>query len=185
MKDTQWPRFEVFQQEHPGAPHKNVGSVHAPDAELAMMNARDVFVRRPTCNSLWVVPAKMIISVTQQELEENPDLIQHQTDLNQEVQNFFIFRKISQRRSMAFVAYSGQISATSPIEALRKAADIFQEDDTFVWWVCPEQAIYRSDESDSASMFEPADSKTYRLPREYRVISKMIEIRSDQPEERL
>jgi hypothetical protein len=40
-------RFEVFQQERPGRPHRNIGSVHAPDVEMALLNARDVFARRP------------------------------------------------------------------------------------------------------------------------------------------
>lgn len=72
MTDTQWPRFEVFQHNRPDGPHWNIGSVHAPDAEMALMNARDVFVRRPTCYSLWVVPAEAIFAMTDQELNENP-----------------------------------------------------------------------------------------------------------------
>jgi ring-1,2-phenylacetyl-CoA epoxidase subunit PaaB len=69
MTDTQWRRFEVFVQEKVGEPYQNVGAVHAPDAEMALQNARDVFVRRPECVSLWVVPAEMIFAKTAQELE--------------------------------------------------------------------------------------------------------------------
>ncbi len=36
----QWPRFEVFKQDKVDGPIRNVGSVHAPDAELALLNAR-------------------------------------------------------------------------------------------------------------------------------------------------
>jgi ring-1,2-phenylacetyl-CoA epoxidase subunit PaaB len=53
--------YEVFKQEREGAPFRNVGSVHAPDAEMALMNARDVFARRPACHSLWVVPDAAIL----------------------------------------------------------------------------------------------------------------------------
>ena len=59
-EDTQWPLWEVFVQGNPGIPHKHVGSVHAPDAELAMQNARDVYTRRNEGISIWVVPAKFI-----------------------------------------------------------------------------------------------------------------------------
>ena len=69
--DTQWPRYEVFQQSRPGGPYQSVGSVHAPDAEIALQNARDVFVRRPQTVSLWVVPAEQILARTQEELEED------------------------------------------------------------------------------------------------------------------
>jgi ring-1,2-phenylacetyl-CoA epoxidase subunit PaaB len=67
-EDTQWPRFEVFLQDREGSAHQDVGSVHAPDIDLALMNARDVFARRPRCTSLWVVPAEAITTRTQQEL---------------------------------------------------------------------------------------------------------------------
>jgi ring-1,2-phenylacetyl-CoA epoxidase subunit PaaB len=72
MTDTQWPRFIVFQQAKVDAPHQYAGSVHAPDAEMALMNARDVFVRRPTCVSLWVVPSTAVFSRTAEELAEKP-----------------------------------------------------------------------------------------------------------------
>jgi ring-1,2-phenylacetyl-CoA epoxidase subunit PaaB len=59
-KDTQWPLWEIFVQANPGIPHKHVGSLHAPDAELAMQNARDVYTRRKEGISIWVVEAKSI-----------------------------------------------------------------------------------------------------------------------------
>ena len=59
-KDTQWPLWEIFVQANPGIPHKHVGSLHAPDAELAMQNARDVYTRRKEGISIWVVEAKNI-----------------------------------------------------------------------------------------------------------------------------
>ena len=56
----QWPLWEVFTQPKSGAPHEHAGSVHAPDAEMAMQNARDVYARRGEAVSLWVVPSLMI-----------------------------------------------------------------------------------------------------------------------------
>jgi len=56
----QWPLWEVFTQAKTGAPHEHAGSVHAPDAEMAMQNARDVYARRGEAVSLWVVPAAEI-----------------------------------------------------------------------------------------------------------------------------
>jgi ring-1,2-phenylacetyl-CoA epoxidase subunit PaaB len=68
VSDTQWPRYEVFEQERPGQPHRNAGAVHAPDPEIALQNARDVFVRRPDSHSLWVAPADQILSRTAEEV---------------------------------------------------------------------------------------------------------------------
>ena len=41
-------------------PHRHVGSLHAPDAEMAIMNARDVYTRRNEGVSIWVVRASDI-----------------------------------------------------------------------------------------------------------------------------
>jgi ring-1,2-phenylacetyl-CoA epoxidase subunit PaaB len=54
---SQWPLWEVFAQGEGGAPHEHVGSLHAPDAEIALQNARDVYARRGPVVSLWVVPS--------------------------------------------------------------------------------------------------------------------------------
>ena len=54
--------WEVFVQLEGGEPHQHAGSVHAPDKELAMQNARDVYGRRGKVVSLWVVPSDQIIA---------------------------------------------------------------------------------------------------------------------------
>ena len=55
-----WPLYEVFIQSKPGLAHKHVGSLHAPDAQTAIENARDVYTRRSEGTSIWVVPAEAI-----------------------------------------------------------------------------------------------------------------------------
>ena len=59
---NQWPLWEVFIQAKPGIAHKHQGSVHAPDAAMAVQNARDVYTRRSEGMSIWVVQAKHIHS---------------------------------------------------------------------------------------------------------------------------
>ena len=58
MKD--WPLWEVFLRAKGGLSHRHVGSVHAPDAELAVKHARDTYTRRMEGVSLWVVPSNAI-----------------------------------------------------------------------------------------------------------------------------
>lgn len=52
--------FEVFIRSQHGLAHKHVGSLHAPDAEMALSNARDVYTRRHEGLSIWVVPSGQI-----------------------------------------------------------------------------------------------------------------------------
>ena len=61
-QDTQWPLWEVFIQSKPGLAHKHAGSLHAPDAEMALQNARDVYSRRKEGTSIWVVPGASIVA---------------------------------------------------------------------------------------------------------------------------
>jgi ring-1,2-phenylacetyl-CoA epoxidase subunit PaaB len=55
-----WPLWEVFVRPRRGLSHGHVGSLHAPDAEMALQNARDLYTRRGEGVSIWVVPAAAI-----------------------------------------------------------------------------------------------------------------------------
>jgi ring-1,2-phenylacetyl-CoA epoxidase subunit PaaB len=50
-----WPLWEVFVRARGGLEHRHVGSVHAPDGELAIRHARDTYTRRMEGVSLWVI----------------------------------------------------------------------------------------------------------------------------------
>ena len=56
----EWPLWEVFIRGQHGLNHRHVGSLHAPDAEMATNNARDVYTRRNEGVSIWVVPSAAI-----------------------------------------------------------------------------------------------------------------------------
>jgi len=56
----EWPLWEVFIRGQHGLNHRHVGSLHAPDAEMAIKNARDVYTRRKEGVSIWVVPSAQI-----------------------------------------------------------------------------------------------------------------------------
>jgi ring-1,2-phenylacetyl-CoA epoxidase subunit PaaB len=55
-----WPLYEVFVRSKRGLNHVHVGSLHAPDAEMALRNARDLYTRRNEGVSIWVVPSAEI-----------------------------------------------------------------------------------------------------------------------------
>ncbi|MBL7663326.1 1,2-phenylacetyl-CoA epoxidase subunit B [bacterium] len=67
--------WEVFTQEQHGAAHVHAGSLHAPDATLALQNARDVFGRRGKVVNIWVVASHAITAseslVDPEELDHN------------------------------------------------------------------------------------------------------------------
>ncbi|CAM8651682.1 COG3460 Uncharacterized enzyme of phenylacetate metabolism [Oxalobacteraceae bacterium] len=66
----EWPLWEIFIRSQHGLSHKHVGSLHAPDAEMAINNARDVYTRRNEGVSIWVVPSEDIVASTPTERGE-------------------------------------------------------------------------------------------------------------------
>src|SRR6185295_10445979 len=60
MTEPAMPLWEVFIRNRSGMPHKHCGSVHAPDAAMALQAARDVYTRRGESVSMWVVPSSAI-----------------------------------------------------------------------------------------------------------------------------
>ena len=61
MLDELW---EVFLQLADAAPHEHVGSVRAPDKEIALQNARDLYARRGNVKSIWIVKSEAIVAST-------------------------------------------------------------------------------------------------------------------------
>ena len=59
-KPVGYPLWEVFIRAKRGLSHVHAGSVHAADAEAAVLAARDVYTRRSEGVSIWVVPSSEI-----------------------------------------------------------------------------------------------------------------------------
>ena len=60
MTNADWPLWEVFVRSRRGLAHTHAGSLHAPDAEMALRNARDLYTRRSEGVSIWVVPSAAV-----------------------------------------------------------------------------------------------------------------------------
>ncbi len=60
MTEAKMPIWEVFIRARAGLAHRHAGSVHAPDAEMALQAARDTYTRRGEGLSIWVVPSAAI-----------------------------------------------------------------------------------------------------------------------------
>ena len=58
---NEWPLWEIFIRGQHGLAHRHVGSLHAPDAEMAIKNAPDVYTRRNEGVSIWAVMVERIV----------------------------------------------------------------------------------------------------------------------------
>ena len=66
---NEWPLWEIFIRGQQGLAHRHVGSLHAPSAEMAISNARDVYTRRGEGTSIWVVRSSEISASNPQDKE--------------------------------------------------------------------------------------------------------------------
>ncbi len=167
MTDTQWPRFEVFLIEADGKPAEHVGSVHAPDPEMALLNARDVFVRRPYCRQLWVVPSTDVLFRTAEEVKHN-----RPQSSGAKEQDYLVFAKPTHRDPLALW---GCRSARSAEDALSLVID--QARDCVTWAVVPDAKLTRSDPSQIEAFFQPAEAKRYKMHSDFPIGRQMKEVR--------
>ncbi|MBX7046873.1 MAG: 1,2-phenylacetyl-CoA epoxidase subunit B [Ignavibacteria bacterium] len=58
----QWQTYEVFHQEKKGDHHNHVGSLHAPNPEMAFLMAKEQYARRGRCVNIWVVKTSDIFT---------------------------------------------------------------------------------------------------------------------------
>lgn len=168
--DTQWPRFIVFQQNKANEPHEYAGSVHAPDAEMALMNARDVFVRRPECTSLWVVPAGKIFAKTAEELAENPAILAVSHTPEKSKETYCLFEKATHKGTYVYI---GEVEASSPAMALKTAFESVARQTAAAWWVVRAAVVTRTTAEDIEALFQPAAHKPFRDQAFYHTVAAL------------
>ncbi|MDQ6693022.1 MAG: phenylacetic acid degradation protein PaaB [Chloroflexota bacterium] len=64
--------FEVFTQPREGKAFEHSGNIVAPDAEMAILYAREFYARRQESYRLWVVPREAIVEIDDQDLLHPP-----------------------------------------------------------------------------------------------------------------
>jgi ring-1,2-phenylacetyl-CoA epoxidase subunit PaaB len=164
----------VFQQEAEGKPMLHNGSVHAPDIEMALLNARDVFARRPEAAVMWVAPADAIYSKTPEELE-NPEWREDAPQGESGPGTYYVFAKLSQQ---AQCSHLGEVEADLPVAAMQAALSLFQGHKPLWWWVLPAKSVLGSTPDDAEPMFAPARAKTFKRQSEYPVVTLMRELKA-------
>jgi ring-1,2-phenylacetyl-CoA epoxidase subunit PaaB len=170
MPDTQWPRYMVFQQHREEQAYVHNGTVHASDAEMALLNARDVFSRRPEATGMWVVPADQILSMTHQELEKQD---WKGVKAKGKTSAYHVFGKFYEQGQCEQI---GEVEATSHEHAMQLAIQHFEKKNPIWWWVFPASTVIASLPDEAGSMFVPALSKTYKNQSEYPTVTMMRQL---------
>ena len=155
-----WPRWEAFVRQNGGLAHIYSESVHAPDAETALLNARDAYLRRVEGVSLWVAPASAV-SVWESDVAKEAEI--DSTGTEPALWEVFV----RHRRGLAHV-HAGSLQAAGPNDALAKARRAYlPRDEGVSVWAIPSTAIYAADPDEAEALFAPFSDKEYRYPTYY------------------
>jgi ring-1,2-phenylacetyl-CoA epoxidase subunit PaaB len=164
----------VFQQEAAGKPFVHNGTVHAPDIEMALLNARDVFARRPQAAAMWVVPADSIFTQTREELSHQ-ETRQPADSQTRGLDDYYVFGKFEEQAQCRHI---GEVQAADPAGAVQAAIKMFGDQNPLWWWVFPKSEVLTSEPQDASPMFEPSREKTFKDQAEYPVVTMMRELRA-------
>lgn len=114
----QFGTFQVFVRPKEGKPFQHEGIVHAPNLEMAYVLAKETFTRRFLCVSLAVVDTRHVVASPTTEGNENVfAVLPSPTEQPDSETSFDVY--VLARRGKQHV-FAGQVSARSPIEAMKK-----------------------------------------------------------------
>ncbi len=174
MTDTQWPRYYVFEQPEADGEMIHAGSVHAPDGEMALITARDVFGRRPRRTTMWVVRDRDIFSRTRQQLEKEALETGETPSTTTKHTLYQVFVKRSQKGVCVRV---GEVGAPDHETALRLAVEKYRSLKALLWWIIRDEDIRRAGEGEHAALFDSSPGKSFRHENEYPVRTMMMELK--------
>jgi ring-1,2-phenylacetyl-CoA epoxidase subunit PaaB len=63
QREEHWETYQVFHQKKRGEKHSSVGVVHAPNAEMALLFAKEQYARRGETVNLWIVNTRDVLAM--------------------------------------------------------------------------------------------------------------------------
>lgn len=154
-----WPRWEVFVRQRGGLVRVYSESVHAPDVETAIQNARDTYFRRGEGVSIWVIPSDDLFVWEPEAADDTADDPEPGEGPGA-VALWEVF--VRHRRGLNHL-HAGSIPAAGPGDALAGArASYVARDEGVSVWVAPSSSVHAADPDDAAALFDPFADKEYR-----------------------
>ena len=189
----QFETYEVFHQKKEGTPFVYVGPVHAPEADLAFLFAKEQYSRRFACTGMWVVPTSAI-TVTeyvgdQESAYDTLPLLPRAAvsapvdeSVEQEAayaageEDYDIFHLKKRGKAHQHV---GKVCAAAPAAALQVAKAVFGEQRPVVnvWAVRSADAL--CSDADDRDIWATTADKKYRDAISYKVQDRIEKFKSE------
>jgi len=129
QEDTlfQWQTYEVFQQQNRGEQHVHVGSLHAPNPEMALVLAKEQYGRREQCANLWVVKSADVHATSY----DDSDMFEHAFDKSyRDAEGYKVKDTIEAFKKELFARIdnseaSGQQATTQPVSTISQGFKVY------------------------------------------------------------
>ena len=191
----QFGTYEAFHQKKEGAPFVYVGPVHAPEADVAFLFAKEQYSRRFACSGLWVVPTAAItvtkyvgdqesaydtlplLAAAQAPVGTGADeTAAEETAYAAGEEDYDIFHLKKRGKAHQHV---GKVRASSPAEALQAAKAVFGEQRPVVnVWAARAADFLRSD-ADDRDIWTTTPEKKYRDAISYKVQDRIEKFKAE------
>jgi ring-1,2-phenylacetyl-CoA epoxidase subunit PaaB len=180
----QFGTYEVFHQKKEGAPYVYVGPVHAPEADVAFLFAKEQYSRRFACTGLWVVPTAAItvtayVGDQESAYDTLPLLTNREATATADAAgeaDYDIFHLKKRGKAHQHV---GQVRASSAAEALQVAKAKFGEQRPVVnVWAASAADFLRSDTEDR-DLWATTPEKKYRDAIAYKVQDRIEKFKAE------
>lgn len=192
----QFETYEVFHQKKEGASYMYVGPVHAPEADVAFLFAKEQYSRRFACTGLWVVPTAAITVTAyvgdQESAYDTLPLLRaadaptpagdadgtaaEEAAYAAGEEDYDIFHLKKRGKAHQHV---GKVRASSPAEALQVAKAVFGEQRPVVnVWAVRAAAVLRSDYEDR-DIWTTTPDKKYRDAISYKVQDRIEKFKAE------
>ena len=192
----QFGTYEVFHQKKEGAPFVYVGPVHAPEADVAFLFAKEQFSRRFACTGLWVVPTTAItVTAYVGDQESAYDTLPLLKNSGQPApagtaddtaaeeaayaageEDYDIFHLKKRGKAHQHV---GKVRASSPADALQVAKAVFGEQRPVVnVWAVRSADVLCSDDDDR-DIWTTTPEKKYRDAISYKVQDRIEKFKAE------
>lgn len=168
--------YQVFVRLKESRPLLHVGIVHAPNLEIAFMNAKEQYSRRLTCTDLWIVETRNVAhskmaNVGQSAYELIDEASNIDGDLEYEV--FHLLKRGGQPKHV------GTIKASGEIEAFSVAKNSFDDLPNAVHvWIAKSAHILKSKEED-IEIWDMLSEKRYRDAGVYKVKDRIEKFKAE------
>ena len=192
----QFETYEVFHQKKEGASFVYVGPLHAPEADMAFLFAKEQYSRRFACTGMWVVPTSAITVTeyagdTESAYDTLPLLprsaapapvdesVTEEAAYTAGEEDYDIFHLKKRGKAHQHV---GKVRAASPAEALQVAKAVFGEQRPVVnVWAVRSADVLRSDDEDR-DIWATTTDKKYRDAISYKVQDRIEKFKADNPQ---